>query len=93
MILDRVSVDQIPVMEFDRAFLILQHLARAQRFDMAAMFLSQSDKNNVGEVVGSLANSVESQQVSFDISDVNRLRACYNIYSSALRCVSYYSIN
>ncbi|CAK8687235.1 unnamed protein product [Clavelina lepadiformis] len=64
MILDEVSLDQIPVMvsnkttdhmivnfahiaqshiessEFERAFLILQHLVRAQRFDMAATFLS-----------------------------------------------------
>ncbi|XP_076808407.1 sperm-associated antigen 1-like [Clavelina lepadiformis] len=103
IILDKVSLDQIPVMvsnkttdhvivtfahiaqshidssEFDRAFLILQHLARAQRFDMAAMFLGQSDKNIVGEVFASLANSVESKKVSFDISDVNRLRACYKI--------------
>ncbi|CAK8687615.1 unnamed protein product [Clavelina lepadiformis] len=95
LILDKVSLDQIPVMvsnkttdhvivtfahiaqshidssEFDRAFLILQHLARAQGFDMAAMFFSYSDKNIVGEVFASLANSVESQQVSFDISDVN----------------------
>ncbi|CAK8687248.1 unnamed protein product [Clavelina lepadiformis] len=40
-----------------------KHLARAQRFDMAAMFLSQSDKNIVGEIFASLANSVEPHQV------------------------------
>ena len=89
MILDKVSLDQIPVMvsnkttdhvivifahivqshiessEIDRAFLILQHPAKSQRFDMAAMFLSQSDNNIVCEVFASLANSVESQQIYF----------------------------
>ncbi|CAK8682489.1 unnamed protein product [Clavelina lepadiformis] len=46
--LDFVINTHIDSSEFDRAFLVLQHLARSQRFDLAAMFLSQSDKNIVG---------------------------------------------
>ena len=65
------------VAEIDRAYQILLQLTKADRFQMAAMFLSKPDKAVVGKAVALLENLVKSLPASFSNSDLSALKKTY----------------
>jgi len=65
------------MLECDRAYKILLQLTKADRFQMAAMFLSKSDKEVVSKALTDLENLENSIPVTFSNSNLNTLRKAY----------------
>nr|CAB3266503.1 sperm-associated antigen 1 [Phallusia mammillata] len=62
-----------------RAYEIMKQMVNARRFNMAAMFLSKTEKSDLRKLFDDLSSQTDANTVGFSASDVNRLRKNYSV--------------
>ena len=63
--------------EYDRAYGILYQLTKAERFQMAAMFLSKADQALVRSAFAELLNRVKTTPLAFSSANLENLKKAY----------------
>jgi len=77
LIVARISRIHAEADDVERAYQMMSQLTKAQRFNMAAMFLSTKDKQEVGGVIAKLEACASSGKTSFNAKDLNELKKLY----------------